>query len=132
MKAGLHLITIAAFLLAPTLFAGNWPHWRGPDFYGVSDEKDLPVEFSHEKNVTWKLPLPELSGSTPIIWRDRVFLNVAEKGSLYLWCVERTQPKVLWKRHLSDGDKKVRKANLSSSSPVTDGKLVWAASGTGC
>ena len=29
------------------------------------------------KNVAWKLPLPAYSGSTPIIWGNTIFLNVA-------------------------------------------------------
>ena len=29
------------------------------------------------KNVAWKLALPAYSGSTPIIWGNTIFLNVA-------------------------------------------------------
>ena len=29
------------------------------------------------KGIAWKLPLPAYSGSTPIIWGDTIFLNVA-------------------------------------------------------
>jgi hypothetical protein len=41
------------------------------------------------------------------------------------------EPKVLWKKELGDGDHKERKQNMSSPSPVTDGKFVWALTGTG-
>ena len=112
-------------------FADNWPQWRGPSANSVSAEKDLPVRWTTEENIAWKLPLPAWSGSTPIIWGDRIFMNVAEGGNLYLWAIDRKGPKVEWKKLLGDGDQKIRKQNMSSPSPVTDGKNVWVLTGTG-
>ncbi len=117
---------------APTRVAAeNWPQWRGPSANGISAEKNLPVSWSVTENITWKLPLPSLSGSTPIVWGDRIFLNVAENGSLFLWAVDRAKGAPLWKQHLGDGDHKQRKQNMSTPSPVTDGKNVWVMTGTG-
>ncbi|MGZ5436771.1 MAG: PQQ-binding-like beta-propeller repeat protein [Pyrinomonadaceae bacterium] len=111
--------------------AENWPQWRGPSLNGISTEKNLPVKWTTEENVAWKLAMPEWSGSTPIIWRDRIFLNVAEKDQLYLWCVDRTKGTMVWKKLLGSGNVKMRKQNMSSPSPVTDGKSVWVMTGTG-
>ncbi len=111
--------------------AENWPQWRGPGANSVSGEKDLPVHWKTDENVAWKLPLPAWSGSTPIVWGDHIFMNVAEGGNLYLWCVDRKGPKVEWKKLLGDGDRKIRKQNMSSPSPVTDGTGVWVLTGTG-
>ena len=111
--------------------AENWPQWRGPSLNGISSEKNLPVKWTTEENVAWKLAMPEWSGSTPIIWRDRIFLNVAEKDELYLWCVDRTKGTMLWKKLLGSGNVKMRKQNMSSPSPVTDGRNVWVMTGTG-
>src|SRR5687767_12658256 len=123
---------IAVGLLSITFArAENWPQWRGPSLNGVSTEKNLPVKWTTEENVAWKLAMPEWSGSTPIIWRDRIFLNVAEGNDLYLWCVDRTKGTTLWKKLLGSGNVKMRKQNMSSPSPVTDGKNVWVMTGTG-
>src|SRR5918993_984348 len=111
--------------------AENWPQWRGPSLNGISTEKNLPVKWTTEENIAWKLAMPEWSGSTPIIWRDRIFLNVAEKDELYLWCVDRTKGTMVWKKLLGSGNVKMRKQNMSSPSPVTDGKNVWVMTGTG-
>jgi outer membrane protein assembly factor BamB len=111
--------------------AENWPQWRGPNLNSTSGETNLPVRWSPDDNIAWKLPMPAWSGSTPIIWEDRVFLNVADSGSLYLWCVNRRGPSIEWKRLLGGGDHKERKQNMSSPSPVTDGKNVWVMTGTG-
>jgi outer membrane protein assembly factor BamB len=122
---------------ASVLHAENWPQWRGPSLNGLSTERNLPVRWSTSENVAWKLPLPAWSGSTPIVWGDRIFLNVADDlkvrdgNNLNLWCVDRTKGTVLWKRPLGGGNHQERKQNMSTPSPVTDGTLVWVMTGTG-
>lgn len=111
--------------------AENWPQWRGPLLNGVSNERNLPLRWGAEENITWKVPMPEWSGSTPIIWDETIFLNVAEKDALFLWSLDRNLGTVRWKRPLGTGNVKMRKQNMSSPSPVTDGKLVWVMTGTG-
>jgi outer membrane protein assembly factor BamB len=128
---------LAVFILVLfcSAFAGvraeNWPQWRGPSLNGISGESSLPVRWSATENISWKLALPAWSGSTPIVWGDRIFLNVAESGSLYLWCVDRNKGVPVWKQHLSDGDHRQQKQNMSTPSPVTDGRNVWVMTGTG-
>ena len=111
--------------------AGNWPQWRGPHSNGTSDERNLPVRWSPTENVAWKLALPGVSGSTPIVWGERVFLNVADGDELQLWCVDRKAGAVAWKVRLGGGNFKARKHNMSSPSPVTDGQSVYVMTGTG-
>lgn len=113
--------------------SANWPNWRGPSSDGVSPERNLPVKWSPTDNIAWKLALPQWSGATPVIWGDRIFLNVAESDgdSLSLWAVSRSDGEILWQKHLSSGNNKQRKQNMSSPSPVTDGTCVWVMTGTG-
>src|SRR5215204_3709653 len=123
---------VAVFLFAfAVAHAQNWPQWRGPALNGVSSEKDLPVKWTTEENVVWKASMPGLSGSTPIIWRDRIFLNVADGDNLALWCLNQSSGEVLWKQPLGGGNVKMRKQNMSSPSPVTDGRNVYVMTGTG-
>jgi outer membrane protein assembly factor BamB len=127
------LLVIAALCLAgPAVgFADNWPQWRGPDATGAADARDLPLRWTETENVKWRLALPDFSGSTPIIWNDRIFLSTGDKADLYLLCVDRQKGVELWRRLLGAGNEKVRKQNMSSPSPVTDGKSVWVMTGTG-
>jgi outer membrane protein assembly factor BamB len=111
--------------------ADNWPQWRGPSLNGVSNEKNLPAKWTGEENIAWKVAMPGLSGSTPIIWRDRIFLNVADGDNLFLWALNKTNGAVLWKKPLGGGNVKMRKQNMSSPSPVTDGRNVYVMTGTG-
>jgi outer membrane protein assembly factor BamB len=130
----------ACFLFAVLLFifaslgaasAENWPQWRGPSLNGVSAEKNVPFKWTAEENVAWKLAMPAWSGSTPIIWGNTIFLNVADKDDLHLWAIDRRDASVLWKKMLGSGNVKMRKQNMSSPSPVTDGTNVWVMTGTG-
>ena len=126
-SAGVALFAFGAVPLA----AEHWPQWRGPQLNGLSAETNLPVRWSKTENIAWKLALPAWSGSTPIVWGDRVFLNVAEGRDLWLWSVDRARGVVLWKRQLGGGNARRRKQNMSSPSPVTDGRHVWVMTGTG-
>ncbi|MBI3207650.1 MAG: PQQ-like beta-propeller repeat protein [Candidatus Solibacter usitatus] len=123
---------LALAMLTLPIAAENWPQWRGAELSGRSRETGLPLKWSETQNITWKLPLPMWSGSTPAIWGELIFLNVAEdENNLSFWCVNRNGPKVLWKRSMGGGNYKARKQNMSSPSPVTDGKNVWSVTGTG-
>ncbi len=123
---------LAVFLFSFAVVHGqNWPQWRGPALNGVSAEKNLPVKWTTDENVVWKVPMPGLSGSTPIVWRDRIFLNLAEGDNLALWCLDKAKGDVLWKKPLGSGNVKLRKHNMSSPSPVTDGRSVYVMTGTG-
>ena len=124
------MVIVFATLVA-TPRAENWPQWRGPSLNGLSSEKNLPVRWSPTENIVWKLGLPAWSGSTPIVWGDRIFLNVAEGSQLFLWCVDRAKGVVRWKQPLGSGNVRMQKQNMSSPSPVTDGQHVWAMTGTG-
>ena len=109
----------------------NWPQWRGPRLNGISSETGLPLHWSPTENVAWKLAMPSKSGATPIIWENRIFLNVADGDDLYLWCVDKTTGTPVWKKLVAGGNYKINKQNMSSPSPVTDGKSVYVMTGVG-
>src|SRR3954454_7581875 len=67
------LILLAA-CLAPASGA-DWRQFRGPGGQGVSDEKGLPVEWSAEKNIAWKVKLPGAGASCPVVQGNRVFVT---------------------------------------------------------
>ena len=134
MRRLVWVVVVLAVIAGRGVLAENWPHWRGPSANGVSAETNLPVSWSATENVAWKLPLPAYSGSTPIIWGDLVFLSVAtsnETGDLELWAVDRKTQAVRWTRSLAGGNHIERKQNMSSPSPVTDGRHVWVMTGVG-
>jgi outer membrane protein assembly factor BamB len=120
-------LSVAGFAATP-LLAADWPQWRGPDLRGTSPETGLPVKWSASEGLAWKLALPTGSGSTPIVSGDRIFVNVAEGDVVSLWCLDRKTSAALWRKPLgASAGHAHRKHNMSTPSPVTDGKRVFAA-----
>src|SRR4029453_10419678 len=126
--------TFLAMAAAATLSAENWPQWRGPAMNGVSSEKGLPLKWSPTENIAWKLAMPGRRGSTPIIWGERIFLNIGTAdggGDLELWALDRGDGRILWKRHIAGGNHIERKQNKASHSPGTAGQTGWVMTGGG-
>lgn len=126
------LALVVGFLAAGPLLAADWPQWRGPELRGTSPEKSLPVKWSASEGLAWKLALPSGSGSTPIVSGDRIYVNVAEGDTVSLWCLDRKTAVVLWKKPLGPSAGHAhKKHNMSTPSPVTDGRRVFAMTGQG-
>ncbi len=131
-----NLIPAAALLCCLNLSiqtkAGDWPQWRGPQNNGVSAETGLPAKWSPNENIKWRLELPGPAPSTPVVWGDRIFLTSADGDELVLICVS-AAGQLLWQKGVATGNEDIRQgeSNAAASSPVTDGKNVWAFFGTG-
>lgn len=55
-----------------------WPTWRGPNMMGIHAEGNPPVKWSESENIKWKVKLTgDGSGSSPIIWKDKIFFQTA-------------------------------------------------------
>ena len=115
----------------------EWSQWRGIDRNGVHPTARIPLEWSTEKNVQWKTALPGMGISSPIIWKDKIFLAAAERqrpDQLHLLCISRNDGSILW--HIRWwGSTPTRfhsnKSSMASPTPVTDGSSVYAFFGTG-
>jgi len=116
----------------PASSAENWAQWRGPLFNGSTTEKNLPATWSKTNNVLWSTPLPGPSHATPIVWDDSVFVSSPDDDkNLLLLCLDRRTGKIRWQKQVGVGDRTQGRNNMTSPSPVTDGKTVWVMYGTG-
>jgi outer membrane protein assembly factor BamB len=107
--------------------AENWPGWRGPRGDGTSAETGIPVRWSASENIAWKVPVPGVGHSSPIVWGDRIFVTTCVEQMRMLLCLDRRDGKVLWQRTVltSKLEPKHKLNSFASSTPVTDGKHVW-------
>src|SRR6185503_4958604 len=66
-------------LFAVTPLHANWPQFRGPAASGIATGPDTVEQWdlSSNKNIRWKIPVPGLAHSSPIIWNDKIFLTTA-------------------------------------------------------
>ena len=126
------LHTLVSLLVISTASAADWAQWRGPAFNGTSPEKNLPAKWSTTEGVKWSLDLPGISGATPIVSGERVFVMSPDaENKQWLIAVDRQSGKVAWKHNIAGGALAKGRGNSTSPSPVTDGKTVWALVGTG-
>jgi outer membrane protein assembly factor BamB len=128
------LAAVVILAVAVTAPAANWPGWRGPTGDGRSTETDLPIKWSATENVRWKAPLPDEGNSSPVVWKDRVFVTQAtEKGKhRAVICFDRATGKQLWRSAIEfDGKEPTHATNpYCSATPVTDGERIIASHGS--
>lgn len=112
--------------LASPALADDWPQWRGPQLNGVSAESNLPVRWSRDENVLWRLELPGPAGASPIVISERVFVVSPVGNEIFLLCAS-TDGSELWRRKFGSGNTTHREdeGNSASPSPCTDGVRVW-------
>ena len=77
MRTRIFLVLSVCALGLTAARAENWPQFRGSGGSGVSADSKLPTEWSADKNVRWKVEVPGVAWSSPIIWGDKVFITTA-------------------------------------------------------
>lgn len=142
----------------PKTSNANWPSFRGPHASGVADGQNLPLGFDTDtgENIRYKVPIPGLAHSSPIVFGDRLFLTTAISSkddatfkpglygsgeasadrSVHEWrviCLDKRTGKTLWQKTAVKAepiDKRHVKATYANATPATDGKHVVAMFGS--
>ena len=138
--------------------ADSWPLFRGPSAAGVAEKQNLPDRWNGTtgQNILWRVQVPGLAHSSPIVWGDRIFVttaissrpNATFKPGLYgdgdasddhsrhqwkIYAFDKHSGKVLWDRVAFEGepiDKRHIKSTYASATPATDGRIVVASFGS--
>jgi outer membrane protein assembly factor BamB len=144
------LIALVTFFGLAPLNAG-WPRFRGPDGSGASEDGNLPLRWSDNEGVLWKLELPGPGSSSPIVSGGRVFVTCysgygttrgapgdIEKLRRHVVCVDAAGGKLLWDRPLESKAREARFEGIgipnhgyASHTPAADGERVYAFLGSG-
>ena len=111
-----------------------WPRWRGPSGQGLVEGNGYPDTWADDgdnsNNILWKVSLPGMGNSSPIIWDDRIFLTTAyEDGRRRsILCLRRSDGELLWETFTPHGapEEANRKNGHASGTPSTDGERVYA------
>lgn len=114
--------------VALTVSAEDWPNWRGPNFNGISNEKNWASSWPAEgPPVLWKAPVG-IGFSSVAVSGGRIFtLGYLEEKDV-VWCLDAATGKVLWK-HAYDadlGDKFFEGG--PTSTPTVNGDVVYTSS----
>lgn len=130
--------TLCALLAFTSILqADNWPRFRGPNGDGVAEGQNIPVEFDATRGVLWKIPIPGVGNSCPIIWEGNLYLQTStKKGSeRVLLCLDAATGKVRWQQAFPASEFKVRGESSTASAtaavcadgvyiPIWNGKTV--------
>src|SRR5262245_5973449 len=120
-------ILALVFFLAP-VFAGNWPRFRGPNGTGVAPDRDVPIHWNDKDGVIWKVAVPGVGNSSPVIWGNRLFLqsSSADGAERTLLSFDTADGKIVWSQKIPAAKAHINKLNSwASSTPATDGERVY-------
>lgn len=131
----------------------GWNQWRGPGGTGASQTAQPPTRWSENENVKWKTKIDGLGHSSPVIWKDTVFLTTAipfgpafdpiydnapgshdnkavtQKFRFAMIAVDRVSGKIKWQKTLHEAvphEGSHVSGSLASGSPVVDADHVFA------
>ena len=132
----------------------EWPMFRGINAGVAADHPDLPDHWSETENVVWKVDIPGLGWSSPIIWGDHVFVTTAisageepqpvkglyDPGNAHgktdaiaghrwmVYDIDLQTGEIRWERELRAASPTIKrhlKASFASETPVTDGERLY-------
>lgn len=124
MKLPVLPFAVVAFSVS-TLYADSWPAWRGDGLgSGRVTNESFPIEWGKEKNVRWRIDLPESGNSTPVVHGSKVYVTqpVTAEKTRNLMCFDRKDGSLLWKNGLVyEPEERTHRTNLyCSASPALD------------
>jgi outer membrane protein assembly factor BamB len=118
------LLTLPLSAAAP---AGEWARFRGPNGSGLSEATRVPTEFGPDKNLLWRLPLPQ-GHSSPILFGNRIYLTgMRADETLVTIAIDRTTGTILWEREAPKVKTHVvdKRNNPASPSPAVEENGVY-------
>ena len=66
----------------------------------MSEEQNLPLVWSENRGLAWKVELPGWGASTPAVWNDAIFVTAQEDDKLLVMRLEAKQGKTVWSRQV--------------------------------
>lgn len=144
----------AEYVVPPPPGSENWPSFRGKNASGIAGGQDLPLHWDTKtgKNIKWRIRIPGLGHSSPVVWENKIFLTTAKgkddkpylRVGLYgespdnpedydhqyvVYCIDRDTGKMIWEKTARIGVPKVQrhiKSSHATCTIATDGKHVAA------
>jgi outer membrane protein assembly factor BamB len=116
-----------AWPLAVQAAEAEWTRFRGPNGSGVGQAGDLPAQWT-EKDYNWRVTLPGVGHSSPVVWGDRIFLTSGDRKSAkrFVLCLKASDGSGIWQRDFESKRHSINEANsFASSTPAVDAERVY-------
>lgn len=140
--------TLIYSLLSTSGIAAEWPRFLGPHGDPAAAEQDIPIEWSSEKNLRWRVELPGKGSSSPVVAGGRIYVtcytgygideeNPGQRDELvrHLIAFDRASGKEVWRSSIKGADNEdpyegfISQHGYASSSAAVDGDRVYAVMG---
>ncbi len=133
MSARILLLCLCA---GATARADDWPQFRGAGGRGISGESGLPVEWSRDRGIRWKVELPGRGVSSPVVAGGRAYVTSCtgpDQERLHVLCLDARSGRKLWERKFwATGPTQCnRKSCMAAPTPAADASRVFALFATG-
>jgi outer membrane protein assembly factor BamB len=113
--------------LVSSAHAQEWTRFRGPNGTGISLAKSVPTQWT-ESDYNWRVELPGIGHSSPVVWGDKVFVTSANEDTAerIVLCLSAADGHVLWKHNYSSAiHPKHLRNSFASSTPAVDQDHVY-------
>lgn len=138
----LNLFVLAALILMDTSVsrAQDWPAWRGPTLDGHAAGNaaaTVPVAWSEQQNVVWRAEVPGKGHASPIVVGGSVFLLTHEEQNRTICLLKYNAStgapmgKLVLHRGVVPPPYLHKKNTVASSTPSSDGKVVYVVAQVG-
>ncbi len=127
-----------AFLLTMTIVAAPpeaWPAFLGQGATPI-DPASIPLKWSPTENIAWQAKLPGKGQSSPVIWRDLVFVTAIEgsmKEKCHLVALSLNDGHEVWRQTLTSAQpvRSTYTQSRAAPTPVVDADRVYTFFETG-
>lgn len=120
------LVGATIFLVASTLFAQDWPQWRGPNRDGKALGFKVPQVWPKELTLKWKVNVGD-GVATPALVGEKLYVFTREGSDEILRCLDANTGKELWQdKYPAEGATGAARGfpGPRSSPTVAEGKVV--------
>jgi len=124
------LLAAASPLLVSTSSAQeNWTRFHGENGSGLALAAKLPIQWE-PGDYAWKIDLPGVGSSAPIVWGDRIFLTSSdpETARLTVHCIAADDGSQLWQKEFASTKHHLHpNNNFASSTLAADENNIYGA-----
>ncbi len=135
MKALVSMVFFCGLMLFATQAGAEgapWSRFRGPNGAGLAEKAEIPANWSL-RDCKWRVKLPGVGHSSPVVNGDRVFVScgLEENGEQILRCLRTSDGGLIWKRRFEGALYSKHKFNsYASSTPALDADSLYFAYAT--
>ncbi|MEZ6117644.1 MAG: PQQ-binding-like beta-propeller repeat protein [Pirellulaceae bacterium] len=128
--------------VSPEDLRENWTSFRGFGSNGHANNANPPLTWSakESKNIVWQTPIAKHGMSSPVVWKQRLFLTGADDESRDIYCFDTETGKLVWEHTVNglpdspaDGllPEVLAETGFAAPTVATNGQFIAAVFATG-